>query len=255
MKSIILTASVSLAALGVAAAASAQEDGETAEDTYIYSTYLFCSTDRQGDMDAFTETHQAPVWEQAKADGAINDWAWIAHHTGGEWRRLQVFTASSLGGLLDAQDAIGALAEDMISDEDAASVQGVCPSHEDYIWKAEAGAGELAAGDAMFSVYMICDESREARADEIMMSEFKPVLDQMVADGKFSSWGWLSHWVGGEYRRVQTMTAADHKALLAARDEMIATLYQDGESEAGQEFSEICNGHQDYMWNVQLAGE
>jgi hypothetical protein len=65
------------------------------------------------------------------------------------------------------------------------------------------------------------------------------------------SWGWSSHWVGGEFRRLQTMTAKDHKSLLKARGELIDEMYAEG-SAAGAEFSEICGSHVDYMWNIQL---
>jgi hypothetical protein len=61
---------------------------------------------------------------------------------------------------------------------------------------------------------------------------------------------WLKHYVGGEWRRPSTTTAADHATLLdvcgAIIEEIIAR-----HSEAGEEFDAICGRHQDYMWNVQ----
>ena len=71
----------------------------------------------------------------------------------------------------------------------------------------------------------------------------------MVEDGKLTTWGWLSHVIGGKIRRLQTMTASDIGALLKAREEAIDTIYAE-ESEAGAEFSEICGNHLDYVWNI-----
>ena len=47
------------------------------------------------------------------------------------------------------------------------------------------------------------------------------------------------------------MTAADHKTLLAARNEAIEMVYGE-DDEAGKEFTELCGPHVDYMWNIQL---
>ena len=55
--------------------------------------------------------------------------------------------------------------------------------------------------------------------------------------------------MGGEYRKLQTMTAPDHKSLMAARGDAIEALYDD-DNEAGAEFSEICGPHVDYIWNI-----
>lgn len=65
----------------------------------------------------------------------------------------------------------------------------------------------------------------------------------------FAERGWSSHVVGGKFRKLQTITAADHKTLLAARGEAISALYDEND-EAGNEFSEICGPHVDYMWNI-----
>jgi hypothetical protein len=45
------------------------------------------------------------------------------------------------------------------------------------------------------------------------------------------------------------MTAVDMGALLSARQEAIATIYEE-DDEAGTEFSEICGPHVDYVWNI-----
>ena len=46
------------------------------------------------------------------------------------------------------------------------------------------------------------------------------------------------------------MSASDHKALLKARGELLDEMYAD-ENKAGEEFTEICGSHTDYMWDNQ----
>jgi hypothetical protein len=190
---------------------------------------------------------------QMMADGKITAYGWLAHHTGGKWRRGEFYAAPTLDALLDAQDAIGEAAEaadpdGKLGDEFAAA----CPSHDDYIWASEnVGTGATARGPAGFSVYYICDENGEERADEIVETNFAPIYNQAVADGKLTSWGWSGHWVGGEYRRLLTTTAADFKTLLNTRNEIIeASFGVEGMEEIGEEFTTICGSHADYMWNI-----
>jgi hypothetical protein len=153
-----------------------------------------------------------------------------------------------LNALLDAPEA-------MSGDSDAATKKleaefaSICRSHQDYIWERKSGGGSDDRGEASFSVYYVCDEAREERADEIWAKDFAPILDKFVEDGKFTSWGWNSHWVGGKYRRLQTLTGTDHKSLLAARGELIEAMYPEG-SEVGTEFTSICGSHEDYMWDI-----
>ena len=45
-----------------------------------------------------------PIYEQAVKGDAITDWGWLAHHTGGKWRRILYHTASSMEGLLSGME-------------------------------------------------------------------------------------------------------------------------------------------------------
>ena len=59
----------------------------------------------------------------------------------------------------------------------------------------------------------------------------------------------MEHVVGGHWRRILTMSAADNSSLLATRAEIIREMFEDNEA-AGQEFTDICGGHQDSMWGI-----
>ena len=239
-----------LSTLPLTVAAQGEED--EASQGYIYATYFYCTAGKADRADEIIKQSDAPVFDKAVEDGLINGWGWLSHQTGGLWRRLQWYSAPSLNGLLDAQAAMQEGRDDeakALGDE----FGSICGQHEDYIWKQEVGGGSDDRGNASFSVYYICDEAREQRADEIFANDFAPILNKFVEDGKFTSWGWNSHWVGGKFRRLQTLAGADHKSLLAARGELITAMYgEDGDNKVGAEFSDICGSHEDYMWDITL---
>jgi hypothetical protein len=241
---------ISLLALAVAFPLGLAAEEEKAEDTFLYATYFYCNTGTQDKVDDIVKANTAPIYDAAVADGTIKGWGWMSHHTGGKWRRIQYHSSSSVAGLLATQKSLGDKVDAAGGDPDN-EFGKICSAHDDYIWKVEAGgAGTVARGSASLSVYMVCSFSGEDRADEIVKSVFAPVYDKAVADGKLTSWGWMSHVVGGKYRRLSTMSADNYDDLLAARGEILDALYGDGENAQANEFSEICGSHSDYLWDV-----
>jgi hypothetical protein len=232
----------------IAGSALAQEDEKPT--LYTYATYFYCDVTGEERVDEIVKTENAPVYDQMVKEGIITGWGWLAHHTGGKWRRLQYYQAPSVAGLLDAQEEMNKRFSAMDSSSDKEFGEA-CGSHDDYIWEVKSGMSGKGRGEAGFSVYYQCDEMKEERADEIVAKDFAPLFDKFVADGKFTSWGWSSHDVGGKYRRLQTMTAPDHKSLLKARSELIEAMYAEGNT-AGEEFTTICGSHADYMWDIQI---
>jgi hypothetical protein len=247
MQSVKMTIVVLVLAVFASTAWAQEEEKAT---TFTYATYFYCDPNGEDRADEIVKTLNAPVYDALVKEGKITGWGWLAHHTGGKWRRIQYYQAPSIAGLLDAQEEMGKRLDGVDAAADKEFSQA-CNSHDDYIWEVESGSAGDTRGDAGFSVYYTCDEMKETRADEIWENDFAPILNKYVEAGKLTSWGWQSHWVGGAYRRLQTMTAADHKGLIAARAELIDEMYAE-ESEAGAEFTTICGSHSDYMWNIQL---
>jgi hypothetical protein len=232
--------------LGVA---GAQEEEQP--ESYIYATYFECDVSMQWRVDEIAKTVYAPVYDAAVEEGTINAWGWLAHHTGGKWRRIIYYVAPSMDSLLDAQDKLS----DAVAEKNGPATREVgriCNSHDDYVWKRVAGSGmNQDRGGAGFSVYMDCDMSREERADEIVQSVMAPVYDRHVQEGHLVSWGWNSHFIGGKWRRLATTTAKDVKSLLKARAAVMQEI-SEKHGEAMKEFGEICGAHQDYIWEIQL---
>lgn len=230
--------------LFLSTAAVAQDE----QETYIYTTYFYCDVAQQDRADEIFESIDKPLYEAAFKDGAITSWGWLAHHTGGKWRRAQYHAAGSVEALLAAQEAVGEKREEV---DDSGEFGKICNSHDDYIWRGVTGNGgnllATARGAVGLSAYYVCD-AREAAADEIVKSVFAPIYDAQVADGKLTSWGWAEHIVGGKYRRLATMTAADWPTLFAAR---ASILEASDDSELGDIFADICDSHADYMWEIR----
>ena len=246
----IKTLAATIALTIMAMSCVAQEDDEGPE-IFTYASYFYCPGGPLSRVDEII-AEDADRMDGFVDDGTISGWGWLAHHTGGQWRRLFYFQADSTDALLDASDAIEDRGDDDDADADedeGLSFNEICNGHDDYIWQVESGTIGVDRGKAGFSVYHVCDISREERADEIIDELVAPILNQYVEDGKLTSWGWSSHSVGGRFRRLQTMTAADHKSLLNARNEAIDAIYAD-DNELGMEFSDICGPHVDYMWDI-----
>jgi len=250
MKRIVL-AVIGLGVMLSAGIALAQEEDKP--ETYTYATYHYCDVSMEEAADKLMERN-APIMDKLVDDGAIKAWGWMSHHTGGQWRRIRWHQSDSVIGALEALDTIGAAIEKKYGENDKAAdaFSKACPRHDDYLWQMVDGKGSGERGKVGFSVYYVCDSVRENRADEIMASHAKPFLDKMVDDGSLSSWGWQSHVIGGKVRKLQTMTAKDLPTLLASRAAIIAAMYPE-DSAAGQEFTEICGPHDDYIWNNELG--
>lgn len=233
--------------IGAAAAAQAQDQPA---DTYIYGTYQVCDLAKQDRSDEIFAQLDKPILDAAVADKSINSYGLYTHQTGGRWRRLSYTTGSSVQALLDAQKKMGDQA-DATNKKLGQEYSAICNAHDDYIWRRVAGnAGQASPGGAVFSTYYVCDGTREEQADAIVQQVFAPVFDKMVADGKLKSWGWLEHIVGGQYRRAQTMGATDLKSLMAARAEIVEAFT---DNPAGDAFTDICDSHTDYIWNVKYS--
>jgi len=242
---------ISILALVIAAPLTVTAEEEKPAETYIYATYFYCKTSMQEKADELVKAHNVPHWDAAVADGTVSGWGWVAHHTGGKWRRIQYHTADSIAGVLAAQESVGKKIDDAAGDANDEFGQ-ICGAHDDYIWKVEAGNSvSKARASAALSVYEVCDIAKEERADEIVKTVFAPIYDKAMADGKITSWGWNSHVVGGKYRRLATMTAANFPDLLKARGEILDSIYGEGENAEANEYTTICTSHADYLWDIQ----
>ena len=93
---------VILAVLCLPAVARAQD--EEAKTSYVYATYFQCEVSKQWRADEIANSVFAPAYNAAVEDGTISSWGWLAHHTGGHWRRVLYYTAPGVDALLVLRD-------------------------------------------------------------------------------------------------------------------------------------------------------
>lgn len=238
-----VAASAVLASLAFSTASQAQNDDQ---EFYVYSSYLRCTAAKQAD--SAVEQAFKGVYDAAVKDGTISAWGWMRHQTGGDWTRAVYHAATSMKALFAASATLDERTGGKDFDKANKQFMDACPSHEDYIWRRVAGSdGSGDRGKVGFSVYYVCDSSREDQADELVKRVFAPVYDKLVADGKLKSWGWMEHIVGGKYRRLATMTAADVGTLMEARGAIVATMSDDP---LASTLDAICGSHSDYIWGI-----
>lgn len=250
MKQFVIT-SLSLTLVLLAGNSIAEEQG--AQTLFAYATYFVCSPDGESRADEIINSSFKPHYDAAVAQGDIQSWTWMQHFVGGTWRRVLVIVTTDMDSLIDASGALGEIISDQ-TPEAGRAFSAICSSHEDYIWQSVDGFDSAAVteerGAAGFTVYMKCDMNREDKADELFARVIGPVFDRHVGEGKLTSWNWLKQYVGGKWRRILTMGAADHKTLMSVREAVHADFSDRRVQRAVSEVNEICYEHQDYLWDI-----
>jgi len=224
---------------------------QKAPDLYVYSTYFTCDSTMLSTVDKLVENEFTPLYQEAIKNKDIVNWGWMSHHTGGYWNRAIYHMSPSMKEVLEASDAMNIIAEK--NKIDSNNLFGkICNRHEDYIWKILTGNQGKGRGKVGLSMYMECDITDEKRADEILTAVFAPIFNQYVGKGKFTSWGWLEHVIGGKYRRLATMTAENYEDLISTRQKVNSRLFGKNAPQESKEFSKICGSHQDYLWGIKI---
>jgi hypothetical protein len=218
--------------------------------SFHYATYYVCDQSTQGNMDSLVETNEAPVFDRWVEEGRLLAWGYQAHFTGGKWRRAQYHVSSTLEEAFKNQAEIFGM---VYSDnrEGGQARAEACAGHDDYVWSSTLGSpADAGRGDVSLAVYYVCSVADQQRADELFAEIIAPTLDEFVDDGRITGWSWLSHVLGGKFRRMQSMSGDDYATLAAARLEALRRAAREHPDEA-RSFNEICPTHVDYLWDIQ----
>jgi hypothetical protein len=243
-----LTAAI-VAAVVVSLLAPVAAHAQDEEQQIIFGIYYRCNQAQETRADDIYRDVVAPVVQRHVEMGHLTGTLWLQHSQGGAWRRIWATMGTDLNQMMDMRQAIvDELREN--HPEAMADLQAACPSHDDYIWIANENSANTdpdAVGGATLSAYHSCDMSREPEADAIFSRVLAPLYEKHTDMGHLASWGYYSHRVGGVFRRLETMSGADHKTLLA----MQAAIYDEAnevDAAAMTEFRSICSWHSDYLW-------
>lgn len=234
-------------------AAVAQDEEPT---PIVYGTYFQCEPGMGSVASAIITDSWGPI-AQAQIDaGNLLAWGSLTHHTGGEWSRAIYHVGLDRAQLFETLDAMSA--EWQASDPEAvAAFWEACDEHEDYVWTYVDGsnpAAEVAQErpSAGMSTYWVCDEARGELADLLAEKVFAPAWNAQVEAGLIDSWSWYGHFLGDKYRRLLVADGASHADILTARDNVLEWVGDNAAGLAG-EFSNVCNGHVDYLWNIEVS--
>jgi hypothetical protein len=99
----------------------------------------------------------------------------------------------------------------------------------------------------IFATYYRCNQATEQRADALFKETVAPTYKKEVAAGRIGAYGWATHWLGGEWRRLEYTTGRDLDKMVDARQALIESLLKN-QRQAADEFSSICPSHDDYVW-------
>lgn len=105
----------------------------------------------------------------------------------------------------------------------------------------------------VMAIYYKCTQGTEARADALFKEHQVPLWKSEQAAGRISSFGWMKHVEGGEWRRLAYITAPDLDKLLDSRASAVKTMQSPEHAKAMSEFQTICATHDDYIWRAQAS--
>lgn len=237
---------LAVSALLLAPAAQAQS---------LVATYYNCGTANEDEADFIMNTVFAPLLQSHVDAGDISSWGWIEHQAGGSWRRILTLGAPDQSTLVTQW---GVITGEMEEEHPNAThrFNEICGTHDDYIWELTStseGVDPNATPDAWISTYFVCNEATEARADELMAA-MAPAYDPHIAAGHIAGWSWYTHVVGGQFRRLLTVSGSNAVSVLEGRGLVIADLTANYGDELA-EFSSICSSHVDYLWGNAAASD
>jgi hypothetical protein len=215
----------------------------------LVATYHRCSTAYEGEADFIMNTVFSDIYQKQVDNGSINGWGWVEHTAGGPWRRISTITGPDRAA---AMTAWGAIVNEIRDEHPNAwhRFNEICDSHDDYVWNVTAsaeGTDPAETPSSWASQYWVCDQTQEARADELVAEVMAPVYDKHIAAGHLAGWSWYSHEIGGRFRRLLTVAAADDFDVLDGRAMVIDELMAE-HADALAEFGNICGSHVDYLW-------
>ena len=222
--------------------------------SFVHGTYYVCDINGQQRADELVENVFASVIDEQVSAGLISAWGWLSHYNGGYWRRVLYMAGPELNGIDDARNN---LIDAMQGEHSSAGREftRICGRHEDYIWTYRNGS--RAADDvarnrptAGLSVYLECDASQSGRLNELI-DAMADTHNRLTADGTINSWAWWEHFIGGKYSNLWLVDGDDHKANMTALMTISAALEEE-HPEEWHELQQLCDSHQDYMWDIKI---
>ena len=101
------------------------------------TAYYMCQQSRESEADEAFRNVWAPILDDLVREGHLTGWNWLAHDTGGFFRRAMSFFGSDHTSIMAARDE---LVSRLAGNEAASAVGSACGSHSDYAWTPVTGS-------------------------------------------------------------------------------------------------------------------
>jgi hypothetical protein len=192
-----------------------------------------------------------PELDRLVTDGLLEAWGWVANYSGGTWDRELYVVTPTLADLMVRLDRWRESARQHITEMEV--LRSVCAEREDYVWRLLFGSEmrpDAPRPSAEFVTYYECADGRGKRADEIIRSTLRPLLEAEIRDGAITAWSWHEQVAGGPFTRILIIEGQSHKGNIQSVDRIRKGMSL-GRAE---EFGEMCPSHQDYLWTIQRVG-
>jgi hypothetical protein len=105
------------------------------------------------------------------------------------------------------------------------------------------------------ATYYRCVQGDAARSDTIFKEHVVPFFNAEKGAGRITSFGWLKHWSGGEWRRLFYFSGNDPDKLLDSYLGLIKMAQSPEHAKAMDEFDRICSSHDDYTWRSKSGSQ
>ena len=99
-----------------------------------FSSYMVCDMGREERADELVREVFGPVYDRHVGEAGLTSWNWIAHHTGGPFRRALILGAGDHKSLMRARDSIVAALGERRFERAMREMNDICHSHHDYLW-------------------------------------------------------------------------------------------------------------------------
>lgn len=99
-----------------------------------FSVYLQCEMGSETRADEIIRDVVAPVYNRRLGDDGFASWGWLAHHVGGEYRRLLVFGAADHKTMMRARESARRELDGRRYERAMRELAEICPAHRDYMW-------------------------------------------------------------------------------------------------------------------------
>lgn len=106
----------------------------------------------------------------------------------------------------------------------------------------------------LIATYYRCNTGLRDQTDQIIRERIGPIFARHAGANHITSWGWMSHGIGGEWRRILYLIGPSRDQAWDWWTEIVSE-FQSEEALAVARLNDICGSHDDYIWQQVSTSE